>query len=144
MEKQLKSSGRFSQDFRHCRFLRKFQHDLRERNIEPERFTDWIIFMSMQRKAMNGICISNSEKDKEYAKRFLQGHWTFLGPGEEKKWYGALPCTFGGKWDSTANQMVEGFKDTGHPAFKSISALSRGILKKRRMAETPYTSARML
>ena len=26
--------------------------------------------------------------------------------------------------------MVERFKDTGHPVFKSVSALSRGILKK--------------
>ena len=26
---------------------KKIQHDLRERNVEPEKFTDWIIFMSM-------------------------------------------------------------------------------------------------
>ena len=31
------------------------------------------------------------------------------------------------KWDSAAAQMVQRFKDTGHPGYKSISALSRGI-----------------
>ena len=31
------------------------------------------------------------------------------------------------KWDSAAAQMVQRFKDTGHPVYKSISALSRGI-----------------
>ena len=35
-------------------------------------------------------------------------------------------------WDSTAAQMVERFKDTGQPVFKSIRALSRGILKKKK------------
>ena len=30
-------------------------------------------------------------------------------------------------WNSSAIQMVERFKDTGHRVFKSISALSRGI-----------------
>ena len=46
------------------------------------------------------------------------------------KWCGTLPYTPEGKWDSTAAQMVERLKDTGHPVFKSISAWSRGILKK--------------
>ena len=84
----------------------------------------------MDKKGNEEIYISNSEKVKEYAKRFSQEHWTFLGPGDEKKWYGTPPYTPEGNWDSTATQMVERFKDTGHPVFKSISALSRGILKK--------------
>ena len=50
---------------------------------------------------------------------------------ETRKWYGTLLYTPEGKWDSTATQMVERFKDTGHPVFKSISAWSRGILKKK-------------
>ena len=36
MGNQLNSSGTFSQDFHHCRFFKKFQDDLGERNIEPE------------------------------------------------------------------------------------------------------------
>ena len=51
-------------------------------------------------------------------------------------WYGTLPYTPEGKWDSTANQMVERFKDTGLPVFKSIRALSRGILKKKNGRDT--------
>ena len=83
--------------------LQKIQGDLREQNIEPEIFTGRIIFMSMfddidwRKKGNDGICISNSEKVKEYAKRFSRGHWTFLGPGDEKEWYGTLPYTPKGK-----------------------------------------------
>ena len=134
-------------DFRHCRFFRKIQNDLRERNIELEKFTDRIIFMSMfndidwTRKGNDGICISNSEKVKTYAKRFSQGHWTFLCPGDEKKWYGTLHYTPEGKWDTTATQMVERCKDTGHPEIKSISALSRGILKKKNNRDTIHFNA---
>ena len=89
----------------------------------------------------DGICISNSEKVKDHAKRFWQGHWTFLGPRDEKKWYGPLSYTPEGHWDSTANLMVERFKDAGHPVFKSISALSRGILKKKNGRDTIHFSA---
>ena len=59
----------------------------------------------------------------------------------KKKWYGTLLCTLEGKWDSTAARMVERFKDTGHPLFKSISALSRGILKKRNNRDTIHFNA---
>ena len=77
--------------FSSLQLLQKIQNDLRERNIEPEKFTDRIIFMSMfndidwTRKGHDGICISNSERVKEYEKRFSRGHWTFLGPGHEKE-----------------------------------------------------------
>ena len=117
--------------------LQKIQNDVRARNIEPEKFTDRIIFMSMfndidwTRKRNDGICISNSEKVKAYEKRFSRGHWTFLGPGDEKSF----------KEDSTATQMMERFKDTGHPVFKSISALSRGILKKKFNRDTIHFNA---
>ena len=57
--------------FSSLQILKKIQDDLQERNIEPERFTDRIIFMSMfndidwTRKGNEGICFSNSEKVKE-------------------------------------------------------------------------------
>ena len=51
-------------------------------------------------------------KVKNYAKRFSRGHWTFLDLGDEKKWYGTLSYTPEGKWDSTATQIVERFKET--------------------------------
>ena len=81
-------------------------------------------------------CFSNSEQVKNYAKRFSRGHWTFFDPGHEKKWHGHLSSTLDSKWDSAATQMVERFKEAGHPVFKSISALSRGILKRKRGRNT--------
>ena len=89
--------------FSSLQILQEIQNDLRRCNIELEKFTNWIIFMSMfndidwTRKGNDGICTSNSEKVKEYAKRFSQGHWTSLGPGDEKKWYGTLTYTPEGK-----------------------------------------------
>ena len=66
---------------------------------------------------------SNSEKVKNFAQRFLRGHWTFLGPGDEMKRYGTHGYTPEGKWDSTAKQMVKRFEESGHPVHKSISVL---------------------
>ena len=70
-----------------------------------------------------------------------RGHWTFLGPRDEKKWYGALSYTLEGKWNSIATQMVGRFKETGHAVFNSISALSRGILKRKGSRETTRFNA---
>ena len=57
-------------------------------NLQPEEFTDRIIFMSLnidiEWKTNDENCISNAEKVNNYAMRFSQGHWTFLGPGSEE------------------------------------------------------------
>ena len=72
--------------------LREVQQDLETKNIQPEDFMDRIIFTSMfndiEWKKNDENCISNAEKVKNYAMRFLQGHWRFLGRGSEEKWYG--------------------------------------------------------
>ena len=60
-----------------------------------------------------------------YAMKFSQGHWTFLGPGWEEKWYGSPSYDQIGEWDSLASKMVQRHKESGHPVFKGISALSR-------------------
>ena len=75
-------------------------------------------------------CISNSEEVKMYAKRFPQGHWTFLGPGDEKKWYGNRSYKLEGKWKFIASKMVQRSEETGHRILTSARALSRGILKR--------------
>ena len=74
-------------------------------------------------------CVSNAEEVKNYAMRFSIEHWTFLGPGSEEKWHGSSNHAQKGQWNCTADNMVQRFKETGHPVLKSISALSRGILK---------------
>ena len=33
-------------------------------------------------------CEYNSQTVAEYAHRFFRGHWSFVGPGLEEKWYG--------------------------------------------------------
>ena len=86
-------------------------------------------------------CISNAQTVENFAKRFSQGHWTFLGPGDEKKWYGILCFSLEGEWDSTATPMVERFKETNHPVFKSISALGRGILRRNKNRDTLHFNA---
>ena len=87
------------------------------------------------------IGISNSEKVKTYAKKFPQGHWTFLGPGDDKKWYGKAKYFPEGKWNSVASQMVQRFKETGHPVFTSASALCREILRMLKGIETIHFNA---
>ena len=68
------------------------------------------------------------------------GHSSAL-VGDEKKWYGTPSYTPEGKWDSTAAQMVERFKETAHPVFKSTSALSRGILRRKNNRDTIHFNA---
>ena len=84
--------------------------------------------MAFCENPMIRIASRNAEKVENYAKKFLPGHCTILGPGSEKRWY----CdSHGGQWDCTANKIEKHFKETGHPIFTSASALSRGILKQR-------------
>ena len=61
-------------------------------------------------------CISNAEKVRNFSKRFLPGHWTFMGLGFEKKWYGS---SYDGQWARTANKMAQQFKETGHQRTES-------------------------
>ena len=124
MEKHLNSSGISSQDLRLCRFFRRSRMicksgtlNLRNSQIGSsscQLFND----IDWTRKGNDHICISNAEKVKMYAKLFSQGHWTFLGRGDEKKWHGRRNYKPEGKWNSVASQMVQRFKETSHPVFK--------------------------
>ena len=122
--------------------LKEIQKELTRKNIQPEEFKDRIIFMPMfnvidwPKRKKDENCILNAEKLKDYLKRFLQGQWTFLGPGSEKMWYGGSSYPPDGEWDSTADKMVQRFQETRHTVFKSISALSRGILKRKKGKDT--------
>ena len=53
--------------------IEEIQQDLEKRKIQPEEFTDWIIFMSMFGDIVsntNELCVSNAEKVKNYVMRF--------------------------------------------------------------------------
>ena len=54
----------------------------------------------------------------EYARRFTQGHWSFL-------WYGTHAHKPDGEWDTTAEGMML------NPVFRASSALERGELKSK-------------
>ena len=75
--------------------LEEIQKMMDEMQCEPEPFTGLIIFMSMyndtvrRSKDFEEMCIANSLTVAEYAKLFSPGHWSFLGPGSENKWYGS-------------------------------------------------------
>ena len=64
-----------------------------EFKCERELFRGRIIFRSMYndivwtKRGNKENCIANALRFIEYARRFPQGRWSFLGPGSEKKWY---------------------------------------------------------
>ena len=70
----------------------------------PETFTARILFMSMfndisfARKGNKEECVANVKVVSIFAKKFGIGHWSFMGPGSEKKWYSvedSCPKEFG-------------------------------------------------
>ena len=83
-----------SPGFTTVRILNEIQQMMGKLQCEPENCTGRIIFMSMfndivwDAKGNDEQCVNNSKTIKEYAERFPRGHWSFLGLGSEKKWYG--------------------------------------------------------
>ena len=66
------------------------------------------------------------------------GHWSFHGPGSEKKWYGTHTYKPNGKWDRVAEDMMVNFSETRHPVFRASCALERGDLKKQRKGKIVF------
>ena len=76
-------------------------------------------------------CISNAEKVNNYAMKFSKGHWTFVGPGSEDKWYVSssyaqkkigIPCPT--KWYSDSKKLVTlCSKVTSAPFTHSVNQL---------------------
>ena len=122
--------------------LHEIQADLQGKHVTPKNFSDRTIFMSMfndivfEKKGNEDSCAIISWKIKEYASKFNDGHWAFLGPGEESKWYQGYATNYDGE---SASQMVDDFENSGHPVFRGISPLGRGILRKK-ITETQPTS----
>ena len=88
---------------------------------EPEHFRDRIIFMSMY----NGI-EWKTRGNKEQCEYNSRGHWSFLGPGSEEKWYETYTDKPDGSWDRMAEEMMANFSDLSHPIFRASSAFERG------------------
>ena len=97
--------------------LKEIQMDMERKNSEPENFfKDRIIFMSMfsgiEWKKNDENCISNAEKVKDYSKRFLPGHWTFLVQVRNKN---GTVAHMMDKGTVQPTKMVLQFKELGHP-----------------------------
>ena len=137
MENQWSSSGKYSQDSLRWAFSKRFKKSLTEVQCEPEQFKGRIIFMSMYNDIPCGErgntekCILNSVTVANYARRFLLGRWSFLGPGSEKKWYGTCSDKPDGEWDMTAEIMMLNFAESGHPIFRATSALEERELRSK-------------
>ena len=108
-----------------------------EVQCKPEKFPGRIIFMSMYKNIVwreegnKEMCVANFIHVADYARRFAHGHWSFLGPGSEKKWYGTHTYKPIGEWDRVAEDMMINFSESGHPVFRGSSALERGALKSK-------------
>ena len=83
--------------------------------------------IELERKDIEDSCALTSRKIKEYASKFNDGPWAFLGPGEESKWYQGYAAECGGKWYLRASQRVDNFENAGHPVFQGVIPLGRGI-----------------
>ena len=117
--------------------LDEIQKMMTESKCEPEHFKGRIIFMSVY----NDIDLDKTRKQRklycecslriaEYARSFTQGHWSFLGPGAEKDWYGTHAHKLDREWEMTAEGMMLNFAESGHPEFRATSALERELRSK--------------
>ena len=87
--------------------------------------------ISCDRKGNKEECLANARVVKVFARKFGVGHWSFIGPGSEKKWYSAENRPQGA-WDHIADEMLLEFAESGHPTFRATTPLSRGQLKSKR------------
>ena len=59
------------------------------------------------------------------------GHWSFIGPCSEKKWYSIKEDSPQGIWDNIAEKMLLELAESGCPIFRATTPLSRGQLKRK-------------
>ena len=53
-------------------------------------------------------CEHNLQTVANYARKFPRGHWSFLGPGSQEKWYGTCTDKPDGSWNQSAENMHDG------------------------------------
>ena len=76
-------------------------------------------------------CEYNSQAVAEYARRFFCGHWSFLEPGSDEKWYGTYTDKPNGSWDRMGQEIMAKFSGCGHLIFRSSSAFEIGELRSK-------------
>ena len=119
--------------FKTAAILEEIQTWMGELQCDPADFKGRIIFMSMfndiiwDAKGNEESCENTSKRVEEYAR----SHWSFLGPGSEKKWYATYNSKPNGCWDRTVEKIMQNFKRSGHPIFRCTSAQERGQLRSK-------------
>ena len=103
----------------------------------PETFTGRILLMSVfndifcDKKDNEEDCLANAKVVSFYAKKFGIGHWSFIGPGSEKKWCSMEEKSPQKIWDHIAEKMRLEFAESGHPTFRATTPFYRGKLKSK-------------
>ena len=77
-------------------------------------------------------CLANAKLVSLYAKKFGKGHWSFIGPRSEKKWYSMKEDSPQRVWDNMAERMLVEFAESDCPIFRATSQLSRSRLRSKR------------
>ena len=103
----------------------------------PEKITGIILLMSMFNDISCGTrdkeeeCLANARLVSLYARKFVEGQWSFIGPCSEKKWYSMEEDSPQGIWDKLAEKMLIEFAESGCPIFRATTPLSRGKLRSK-------------
>ena len=75
--------------------------------------------------ALTGNTECNSRTVAEFFGKFPRAHWSFLGPGSQKKRCGTYTDRPDGSWDQIAEKMITNLSESGHPIFRASSAFER-------------------
>ena len=109
--------------FTSLQILQKILNDFRKWNIEHEKFTDRIIFMSMfndidwTRKGSDGICMSNSEKSRNTRRDSRKDTGRFWVLETKRSGMELFLTHLKENGILQPLKMVERFKDAGHPVL---------------------------
>ena len=93
----------------------------------------------------NDICCETKGNEKEclphakvvslFARKFGTWHWSFIGPGFEKKWYSIEENSPQGIWHHIADKMLLEFAESGCPIFRATTPFSRWKLRSKEHGE---------
>ena len=147
MDNRLSLSGTFSQDLLHWRSSRRSKktckiETLSLKILKIESSSYQCSRTSIGQRETSERCMSNSERVKNYAERFSRRHWTFLGQGDEKKWYGTQATHLEENGIPSPHRW---WNDSKKPVTQYSRASVLWVVEfwKERMAEIPYTSMRI-
>ena len=102
--------------FSALQLLHTIQNDLEGKCINPEEFSDRIIFMSMfdhidlEKKGNEDTCALTSGTIRDYASKFKDGHYVKIR-------YDDYESKFEGKWDLRASKMLDDFENSGQSSI---------------------------